>query len=143
MTGNTVFNRPIGTYRGIIWRARQRADEKIRQQKTGLHMKPRWKRPWSKEHIQNWLAAKEENIRLGVTFIRRPRALKGLLAVSREPVSVALTPSQIKAANRERLAAALARAAEKKRLEAAKARKAEIDKSNPQGMRHPLTDGTR
>jgi hypothetical protein len=114
-------NRPIATIASIIRIARRNEDERLDKVARGVIKKRKYRTP---ECIAVMGAACDERRRLGIKFAPRAEMFKGLRRSSPIKGLVALTASQIKASNRERLKTAAADFTARKR-------KAEIDAANP------------
>jgi hypothetical protein len=130
----TAHNRANDTIRAIMRQARVRADRIIDRTNRGVRTLPPYKRSMSPEEQARYDAVKADTKRLGLRLYRRPPQLKGLDVRSRK-TSVTLVPitEEIKAANRQRLAAAVAK---KAAADTARAMKAEADALYGRGKRH-------
>ena len=107
-----VHNRPNDVYRAAIGKARKDEDRRLDRKKRGvvyLRHVNRYKTPEQQQRYHDVIA---ENRRIGAPPpTPRDEKFKGLPRKSQRKMAVALTPTQIKEANRGRLAAIVARKA--------------------------------
>jgi hypothetical protein len=135
----TVHNSPLRTYRALTRRADRQEVVALRKEKAGVRIKS-WRERMraNPEKFEQWIAAGQENRRIG--FVSEPRALPfvGFNRFSRAVVDVALTPSQMKDRNRALLLKAVVK---KNKVDTALEMKTAADGGRRHRRTHPFTDG--